>query len=353
MFMQYFLFIILIKNLNNMKKVLFLSMALASQIMANAQTARVQVIHNSADLAADSVDVYLGSTRLLDNFAFRTATPFINAPANVPITLGIAPKTSSSVLDTIYSVTVTLDSTKKYILVANGLISPTGYMPLRTTVPFRLSVYDLARERASMTGKTDVLVMHGATDAPTVDVRTGTTVLVDNISFGEFCSTGYLSLTPADYTIDVTNATGTTTVKRYTAPLLSLSLTDSAITVLASGFLDSAANSNGKKFGLWACLPVGGPLVALPEVAITTAVEEVNTANEVKVYPNPASDAIFFSSEKTIALVSVADVTGRVIAEQTNVKSGRFDMSSFGAGLYLIKCVGLDGEVKTVKVVKK
>ena len=347
------MFIVLIKNVNNMKKVLFLSMAIASQFMVNAQTARVQVIHNSADLAADSVDVYLGGTILLNNFAFRTATPFIDAPANVPITLGVAPKTSSSVLDTIYSVTVTLDSTKKYILVANGLISPTGYTPSRSVVPFRLSVYDMALERSAITGKTDVLVAHGATDAPTVDVRTGTTVLVNDISFGNFCSTGYLSLTPADYTIDVTNSTGTTIVKRYSAPLLTLGLADSAITVVASGFLDSTVNSNGKKFGLWAALSTGRGLIPLPEVGIPTSIADAKNSNSVMVYPNPATDAIFFSSENTIASVVVTDVTGRVIAEQNNVKNGRIEMSNFGAGLYIVKTVGLDGEVNTVKVVKK
>ncbi len=49
----------------------------------NAQTARVQVIHNSADLAAAVVDVYLNDALIpqLDNLAFRTATPFITAPA--------------------------------------------------------------------------------------------------------------------------------------------------------------------------------------------------------------------------------------------------------------------------------
>ena len=35
-------------------------------------TARVQVIHNSADLAASTVDVWLDNTLLIDNFAFRT-----------------------------------------------------------------------------------------------------------------------------------------------------------------------------------------------------------------------------------------------------------------------------------------
>ena len=45
--------------------------------------ARVQVIHNSADAAAAVVDVWLNDQLLLDNFAFRTASPFIDAPAGV------------------------------------------------------------------------------------------------------------------------------------------------------------------------------------------------------------------------------------------------------------------------------
>ncbi len=76
-------------------------------------------------------------------------------------------------------------------------------------------------------------------------------------------------------------------------------------------------------------------------------------SNSVMVYPNPATDAIFFNSENTIASVVVTDVTGRVIAEQNNVKNGRIEMSNFGAGLYIVKTVGVDGEVNTVKVVKK
>ncbi|MFN3939117.1 MAG: hypothetical protein ACK4IY_00935, partial [Chitinophagales bacterium] len=58
-----------------------------------AQTARVQVIHNSADPAANRVDVYLNGSLLLNNFKFRTATPFIDAPAETPITISIAPYT--------------------------------------------------------------------------------------------------------------------------------------------------------------------------------------------------------------------------------------------------------------------
>ena len=41
--------------------------------------ARVQVIHNSADAADEVVDVWLDDQLLLDNFEFRTASPFIDA----------------------------------------------------------------------------------------------------------------------------------------------------------------------------------------------------------------------------------------------------------------------------------
>jgi hypothetical protein len=70
--------------------------------VASAQTARVQVIHNCADAAAAQVDVWLNNTLLLDNFAFRTASPFVDAPAGVQFTVGIAPPNSTMASDAIF-----------------------------------------------------------------------------------------------------------------------------------------------------------------------------------------------------------------------------------------------------------
>ncbi|MBX2973908.1 MAG: DUF4397 domain-containing protein, partial [Flavobacteriales bacterium] len=96
---------------------------------AYAQTARLQVIHNCADAAASEVDVYLNGTALLDDFAFRTATPFIDAPAGVPLTVAIAPGNSTDAGDAIYSQTFTLDDGATYVIVAGGIVSPAGYSP--------------------------------------------------------------------------------------------------------------------------------------------------------------------------------------------------------------------------------
>jgi len=339
-------------NLRQMKKTLLSVFLIAAGISVNAQTARVQVIHNSADLIADSVDVYLGTTLLLDNFAFRTATPFIDAPAGVPITIGVAPKNSTSNADAVYTTTVTLDDTKKYILIANGLVSTTGYSPASTAVPFRLSVYDMALETSATAGNTSLLVMHGCTDAPTVDVKAGATTLVNDVAFGEFCSTGYLDLPESDYVIDVTTSDGATIVKRYSAPLTTLNLGDSAITVVASGFLNPTMNSSGPAFGLWVALAKGGALIALPEQPLPASVADALSNSAVKVYPNPVNDIVNFESDKIVREAALIDFSGRIISRVAGVKKGIFEMGDLAAGIYLLRVTNEDGSVKLVRLTK-
>ncbi|HRE58928.1 MAG TPA: hypothetical protein PLW09_14015, partial [Candidatus Kapabacteria bacterium] len=75
----------------------FSALCLATGLLTSAeafsQTAKVQVIHNCADPAAAQVDIYLNGQPVapLDNFAFRTASGFVDLPAGMPITIGVAP----------------------------------------------------------------------------------------------------------------------------------------------------------------------------------------------------------------------------------------------------------------------
>ncbi|MBM6497862.1 DUF4397 domain-containing protein, partial [Flavobacterium macrobrachii] len=112
-------------------------------------------------------DVYVNGTLTLDNFAFRTATPFIDVPAGVALSIDVAPGNSTSATESIYNLTTTLADGETYIAIANGIVSPTGY----SVAPnFALSVFAQGREAASDPAETDVLVNHGSPDAPTVDV---------------------------------------------------------------------------------------------------------------------------------------------------------------------------------------
>jgi hypothetical protein len=232
-------------------------------ISVSLPLARVQVVHNSPDPAASVVDVYLGSTLLLDDFEFRTATPFVDVPANLEITLSVAPGTSTDVSEALYSVDVTLVADETYIVVADGVLDPSQFDDSVNTIDFALQAFAGAREAAVTAGNTDVLVHHGSPDAPTVDVvnQDGGGILVDDISYPEF--QGYLELPTADYSIDITTADNSVKVAGYQAYLAELGLADAAVTVFASGFLNPAVNQDGPAFGLWVSLASGGALVEL------------------------------------------------------------------------------------------
>lgn len=332
-----------------MKKLLFIIAFIGTSI-AFSQTARVQVIHNSADALASEVDVYVNSDLAIDDFAFRTATPFIDLPAEVSINLSIAPSNSTSVGDAVLTVPVTLAENETYIVVADGIISPTGYNPAPAA---SLQVYAMGREVASNGSNTDVLVHHGSTDAPTVDVvesGVGAGVIVNDISYGEF--QGYLELPTADYVLQIQDATGTVGVAAYAAPLSTLSLEGEALTVLASGFLDPSQNSNGPEFGLWVALAAGGNLIPLPPAALGVEDQILDT---IRVYPNPVSEVLTISGiTEGDYSVSIIDVNGRVLSvNQVSDLETQVGTATLASGVYLLNIRTASNLTKTIRFVKQ
>jgi hypothetical protein len=235
------------------------------QVISSSSTARVQVIHNSADVLANSVDVYINGTLALDNFGFRAATPFIDLPAGVTLNIGVAPGNSTSVNDTLKNFPVVLTAGEKYVVFANGVLT-SGYAPNpdgRST-NFTLFVKTQARETGTGSG-VDIFVLHGSTDAPTVDVKAreaGNLVLVNDAAYGDI--TPYFTVPANNYTLDLYLADGTTLVGSFIAPLAGLG--GSSLAVFASGFLNPSANQNGAPFGLFAALANGTVVQLIPGV---------------------------------------------------------------------------------------
>lgn len=193
--------------------------------------ARIQVIHNAADAAADQVDVWINQTKALNNSALRSATPFVEVLSNTPLTVAIKPTGSTTPENPLWSETFTLEPYNSHVLVANGLVNQNGYNPFK---PFNIFVKPNAKEASASANTTDVQVFHGSTDAPMVDVvevGAGAVTIIDNFAYGEFAS--YLSLPTADYALAVRDETGTVTVATYAAPLQTLGLGGKALTVLA------------------------------------------------------------------------------------------------------------------------
>jgi Secretion system C-terminal sorting domain/Domain of unknown function (DUF4397) len=296
-----------------MKKLIFTSLFAFSAVLSQAQDAYYQIIHNCADAAAATVDVWINNAKAYDNVAFRTATSFDTTTAGVPIVVSICGGNSTDTIGAVRTFTVTLTANTAYVIVADGIVSSTGYSPVQ---PFDLKIYSGARQAATMATNTDVLVHHGCTDAPMVDVREASagTVLVNDASYGDFA--GYLSLPVADYNINITDAAGANVVASYQAPLATLGLGGRSLTVLASGFLNPAMNSNGAAFGLWVATAAGGALIPLP---LATSINRTSEVSEMQVFPNPAQNNInlsFKAEQNTDVAVQITDALGQLVYEQ-------------------------------------
>ncbi|MBN8679986.1 MAG: DUF4397 domain-containing protein [Chitinophagales bacterium] len=228
-------------------------------------TARVQVIHNSP---SPTVDVYANDDLLIDNFVYRTATPFIDVPAGVDITLGIAPENSTSAADAIATFDVNLEEGKTYIVTASGIVGD-------PTTPFTLIINDAGQEAAGNPANVDIAVLHGSTNAPAVDVDAVFVAdnVISNLAYGEF--TGYLGLPAAIYDFAVRGSGSPDVVASFRADLSGL--TGGAAYVFASGLLGGSP-----AFGLYAALP-NGTVIALP-ITPTTRVQVIHNS------PDPTVD---------------------------------------------------------------
>jgi hypothetical protein len=240
--------------------------------------ANLQVIHNAADPSAAVVDIYLNGSLLLNDFAFRTATPFVQLPGGVPLAIGVAPGNSTSSADIIATFNATLDNNKDYTAIANGVLAPPSFAvnPDAVSTGFNLFINANAKQFSTDITKTEFSVFHGATDAPTVDVKLhGTsTILVDDAAYTD--QTPYIEVAAGSYDLDVTPGNNNNViVASYTADLSTLA--GQAFVVFASGFLTPSANQNGEAFGLFAALP-NGTVLELPTFVPTAFVQVIHNA---------------------------------------------------------------------------
>lgn len=300
-------------------------------------TARVQVIHNAADPAAATVDVLINGDLLgpLDNFTFRGATPYVDLPTGLPIEIEVTSADGSSSIATFnYD---SLEVGKTYVIVANGVANSSSFTanPDGEAIDFDLYIYDMGREAANDASKVDLLVFHGATDAPTVDVVADDALtLVDDATYGNFY--GYATVDPVTYKVDITTADQSTVVASYSAPLGTA--TGGAAVVFASGFVDDA---QGEAFGVWVALP-NGTTFPLP---VFVGINEAAFASALNIYPVPATDKV--NVELTLendlnVRYELMNATGQVVKTKdlgvlsTGNNNVPVDVSNLSSGIYLL-----------------
>jgi hypothetical protein len=322
-----------------MKKITFLLTCLIVACVAWAQTARLQIIHNSP---TPTVDIWVNGQPFLTNFEYRTATPYVDVPAGVLLDIGVAPSPSDDPSDIIANFPVTLDEGGTYVAIASGIVG-------NATTPFTLNLVSNAREAAT-SGDVDFIVNHGSTDAPVVDViARGVATLVSGAAYGDV--TPYITVPAADYTLDITPAgQNSEIVASYTAPLSGLG--GDAAVVFVSGFLAPAMGQPA--FGLFAALP-NGDVLELPAVQNTARVQIIhNSASPtVDIWVNGAPFLTNFEYRTATPFVDVPAGTTLSIGVAPSPSDDPSDIiATFPAnfapnGSYVVLASGLVGDPTT------
>jgi hypothetical protein len=241
--------------------------------------ARLQIIHASPFAAVAKVDVYVNDQKLLDDVAFRTATPYLSVPSGKELKIDIVPGAATNNSKPAVTTKVTLADNSATVVAA--ISDASGAVRLVSA----------AGKETSAAGKADVLVLHASPDTPNsgggfVDVRVrGVGNVIDSLAFGDFSNTtavnpsadktGYNTLPAGKYTFDVARAVlPDVSASKINVPefanIASVSADLSAggpVVVVASGFSrrdenpvvipDSLKNETGNDFGLLAVRPDG------------------------------------------------------------------------------------------------
>jgi hypothetical protein len=254
---------------SNLTKFVFKTVALIafgfSSVQSQAQDARVQIIHNAASVALDTVDVYVNDTKI-DNVVFRSGTGIIRVPAGT-YNVNLNNRNSTDSGDQVLArFSVSLAANSGNTIMAVGVEDTTLYA---SNPEGRNRLVQLIHRKNVLFGSSNpanvaTTIIHGVTDAPGVNITTrptSTILSLNNVRYGD--TTNNLFIPAQQIFIDVRVNASNNLFRSYLAPLQSFG--GKSITVFASGFVTPGSNQSGSDFGLFALDTNGGMAISIPQ----------------------------------------------------------------------------------------
>ena len=315
------------------------------------ELAGFQLLHNCADPAADSLDIYVNGQLAFAKLGFRNATPAILFNAYATYDVGIAHKNSTSVNDTFWHYPFFFPRDTFFIATASGLLSQSGFAPNPNGISTAFNV--LIKEPAEFTSASpanfDFYMINGVTDAPPLNlIPGGGPVLLSNVSYND--QTNYISLPSEFYVLNVQDTSGNTLMNGFAN---FLAFTSQSGVLLTSGFLNPSANNNGAALGLFMAPTTGGPFIPLYSV---TGVNNITASAGQQIFPNPASNQLhvrFHLPQPEMVSLYITDINGSVVQHvfSATTLSGAqniiADVSNLAEGLYFSRLITSSGIINS------
>ncbi len=210
---------------------------------ARAQNCEVQFINNfgvSSATVFAAVDLYIGDVKRseLDDFDYRTATPFIELRANRTYTLTLASSGSTFLGNQTITFTETefLLEDRQYVFMIHG-ISGTGFENPVGGRDIGVAITMLeTRDQVDVAGSVEFVSFNGITDAIDMDIVSdfGAPPLLSNFNYGVF--NGYISIDPEEYVLTLTETGVPENIQRGFIRNLT-NLANQPVVLFSSGFI--------------------------------------------------------------------------------------------------------------------
>lgn len=304
----------------------------------------IQIVHASADPSIAEVDIYINGEKVLDNFGFANATPFLPVVPYKTLTVAVAPAASTSASEAFFSTNVLADSSRYHYAVATGLRTVTGFAANPNSVDraFALLINNTARLDAGVNAKNiDLMYFHSMTDVPATEAqgRNQTSFLSRNNQYKTFH--GYRAHSAFDEVpFELIEFESRNLLYRRHVNLLAHQ--GKTGLVIATGFKDPQQNQSGRGIEMFIIWPEG----AIDTFYIPTSLQATQQqVLQFAAYPNPTSDNVkiaFNTNTAATATIEVFDLNGRLVKTTTQTTTSgineiELNVADLTNGFYILK----------------
>ncbi len=350
----------------------------------------IQIVHNSAEYAYDSVDVYINDSPTKTTLGFRKATPFLNIPPYTPYKISIATKNSTSSASAFYTTNLIADSSTGYYAVASGVKNPLDANnkpnPNGKSTAFSVSVFKGARATSVFPTNVDLLYFHGATDLMTTTMANynASMFISKNDIYSNFHFLYSYNPNLDNLAFELKNAATDTILLKNVVGNISKKSGVAGL-IFTSGFyknllrdtindfpVDNSTTPHTAKLTSSQLARTLGLYIAWPDGSIDTiqtakpavGINEVNVLNQFSAnfYPNPASDKLNISFEidnTNMVYAELFDINGKLISltpkanKQAGINSISLDLNEMVNGIYFCKLtIGDQKIIRRISVVR-
>lgn len=268
----------------------------------------VQLIQN---VPVTAFDLYLNDELLVDDFDFRTATPFLDFPKEEYFSIGLAPANSVSYLDVAEYFTFKLDKELPYLLFINhDEAEGNTLMQLRDRVP-----------ESAIEGSVAVSFAHGIFDMPPVDVYIDGVRKYSNVGAGEI--TPHLSLPSRPFQVDLHLTNEEESLFSYEADLSSWR--GQSAVMYTSGFANNESAPLSMQVTLSDSTTFSLPLkTAGAEEEEVIELRGIGEEDPTQVFVEKKTIDVIVALEKPNSLeIRLVDVSGKVVERQSESQLGK------------------------------